>query len=44
LPTAPKGLTFPECYDLETVQPTSEYLRLYDRTKRRLSREFGLNF
>ncbi len=44
LPTAPKGQTFAECYDFETVQPTDEYLRLYEETKRLLDREFGLEF
>lgn len=43
LPTAPKGQTFAECYDLETVQPTAEYLRLYESTKVRLSGEFALS-
>ncbi len=30
---APRGKRFDECYDLDTVQPTREYLDLYDRGK-----------
>jgi methylamine---corrinoid protein Co-methyltransferase len=44
LPTAPKGKTFPECYDLQTVQPTSEYLHLYRTVKDSLASELGLEF
>ena len=43
LPRAPEGRTFPECYDLETLTPSDEYLRLYDQTKSRLQNEFGLS-
>jgi len=34
------GKRFDECYDLETVQPTQEYLDLYERCKEKLSRQF----
>jgi methylamine--corrinoid protein Co-methyltransferase len=44
LPAAPRGQTFPECYDMETVQPRPEYVRLYEATKERLAREFGVPF
>ena len=30
---APIGKRFDECYDLKTVQPTQEYLDLYERCK-----------
>jgi methylamine--corrinoid protein Co-methyltransferase len=36
---APIGKRFDECYDLNTVQPTKEYLELYERSKEDL---FGL--
>ena len=44
LPTAPKGKTFPECYDLVTLEPTREYSDLYARTKERLSSDFGIDY
>lgn len=44
LPVAPKGLTFDRCYDLDSIQPTREYLRLYEKTKDRLNVDFGLEF
>ncbi|MFQ6016042.1 MAG: monomethylamine:corrinoid methyltransferase [Anaerolineae bacterium] len=40
---APIGKRFDECYDLETLQPTQEYLDLYERVKEKLSR-FGLDY
>jgi methylamine--corrinoid protein Co-methyltransferase len=43
IPDAPPGKRFDECYHLETVQPTREYLDLYDRCKEKLSR-MGLDF
>jgi methylamine--corrinoid protein Co-methyltransferase len=41
--TAPEGKRFDECYDLDTVRPTREYLDLYDRCKEKLGR-FGLDY
>ncbi len=40
---APLGKRFDECYDLQTVQPTQEYLDLYDACKEKLT-AFGLDF
>ena len=40
---APIGKRFDECYDLETLQPTQEYLDLYERCKEKL-RGFGLDY
>ncbi len=40
---APKGKRFDECYNLDTVQPTQEYLDLYERGKEKLKR-FGLDY
>ncbi len=40
---APLGKRFDECYDLVALQPTREYLDLYDRCKKTLS-EFGLDY
>jgi methylamine--corrinoid protein Co-methyltransferase len=41
--TAPEGKRFDECYNLETVRPTQEYLELYDRCKEKLQ-GFGLDY
>ena len=30
---APKGKSFPECYDLKTLQPSEEWLRIYEEVK-----------
>ena len=43
LPTAPRGKRFDECYNLSTVQPTQEYLDLYERCKIKLA-EFGMDY
>jgi methylamine--corrinoid protein Co-methyltransferase len=43
IPEAPKGKRFDECYDLETVRPTQEYLDIYDKTKEKLT-GFGLEY
>ncbi len=43
LDKAPIGKRFDECYDLETLQPTQEYLDLYGRCKEKLS-GFGLGY
>jgi methylamine--corrinoid protein Co-methyltransferase len=43
IPTAPEGKRFDECYNLETVRPTREYLDLYDRCKEKL-RGIGLDY
>jgi methylamine--corrinoid protein Co-methyltransferase len=39
----PLGKRFDECYDLDTLQPTREYLDLYDRIKEKLT-GFGLEY
>jgi methylamine--corrinoid protein Co-methyltransferase len=39
---APSGKRFQECYDVKTVKPTDEYLKVYDGAKTAL-RNFGLN-
>jgi methylamine--corrinoid protein Co-methyltransferase len=43
LDQAPIGKRFDECYDLSSVQPTQEYLNLYERCKEKLT-EFGLDY
>jgi len=40
---APLGKRFDECYDLARVQPTQEYLDLYEQAKARLSK-LGLDY
>ncbi|SDG08921.1 monomethylamine:corrinoid methyltransferase [Methanolobus vulcani] len=40
---APAGKTFQECYDVATVTPTDEYMKVYDDARRKLE-EFGLSF
>ena len=40
---APIGKRFDECYNLETLEPTQEYLDLYERVKGKLS-GFGLDY
>jgi methylamine--corrinoid protein Co-methyltransferase len=40
---APIGKRFDECYDLQTLQPTQEYVELYGRVKEKLS-GFGLDY
>jgi len=41
--TAPLGKRFDECYDLTRVQPTQEYLDLYEKCKEKLTR-LGLDY
>ncbi|MFH0915790.1 MAG: monomethylamine:corrinoid methyltransferase [bacterium] len=43
LPTAPKGQPFDQCYDLKTIQPSAQYLHLYEATKEKLDNTFGLD-
>jgi methylamine--corrinoid protein Co-methyltransferase len=40
---APQGKTFQECYDVATVTPTDEYIKVYDDARKKLE-EFGLTF
>jgi methylamine--corrinoid protein Co-methyltransferase len=40
---APQGKTFQECYDIATVTPTDEYVKVYDGARKKLE-EFGLSF
>jgi len=39
----PLGKRFDECYDLDTIQPTQEYLDLYEQIKEKLTK-FGLDY
>jgi len=39
--TAPAGKRFQECYDVKTVKPTEEYLKVYDGAVKKL-RDLGL--
>jgi methylamine--corrinoid protein Co-methyltransferase len=41
-PKAPSGKRFQECYDVKTVKPTEEYIKVYDTAKASL-KQFGLN-
>ena len=43
IPNAPIGKTISECYDMERVKPTSEYLDLYEKIKLEVS-ELGLDY
>jgi methylamine--corrinoid protein Co-methyltransferase len=43
LAEAPLGKRFDECYNLETVEPTQEYVELYGAVKDKLS-GFGLDY
>ena len=43
VPQAPKGKSFRECYDFDTVKPKDEYLKLWDNTKKKL-KDLGLDF
>jgi methylamine--corrinoid protein Co-methyltransferase len=40
---APLGKTFQECYDVESVKPTREYMELYKRIKKEFE-DIGLNY
>ncbi len=40
---APQGKTFQECYDIATVTPTDEYVKVYEGARKKLE-EFGLTF
>ncbi len=39
----PLGLTFQECYDLQTVRPTEEHVNIFTRVKKELG-DLGLEF
>ena len=41
--TAPPGKRFQECYNLETLKPSREYLEIYDKVKTELE-DMGLEF
>jgi len=43
IPNAPVGKSFGECYDIIRVKPTDEYLKLWEKGKKRLG-ELGLDF
>jgi methylamine--corrinoid protein Co-methyltransferase len=43
LPEAPIGKRLDECYNLETLEPTQEYVELYEGVKDKLSK-FGLDY
>ncbi|HEB29785.1 MAG TPA: monomethylamine:corrinoid methyltransferase [Spirochaetes bacterium] len=40
---APIGKSFRECYDIDTVKPKDEYLKLWSKTRARL-KDMGLDF
>jgi methylamine--corrinoid protein Co-methyltransferase len=40
---APMGKSFRECYDINTVKPTGEYVKLWEASKKKLG-EMGLDF
>jgi methylamine--corrinoid protein Co-methyltransferase len=40
---APSGKRYPECYDLKTGKPSTEYVRLYDEVKEELA-QMGISF
>jgi methylamine--corrinoid protein Co-methyltransferase len=41
--TAPQGKTFQECYDVKTVTPTDEYVKVYEGARKKLE-DLGLVF
>jgi methylamine---corrinoid protein Co-methyltransferase len=41
--SAPAGKTFQECYDVKTVSPTDEYMKVYDEARKKLE-NLGLVF
>ena len=41
--TPPLGKTISECYDMEHVEPTQEYLDLYEKIKGEVS-SYGLKY
>ena len=41
--SAPEGKTFQECYDIATVTPTDEYVKVYEGARKKLE-ELGLVF
>ena len=41
--TAPAGKTFQECYDVKTVTPTDEHVKVYEGARKKLE-SFGLVF
>ena len=43
LAEAPIGKRLDECYNLETLEPTQEYVELYEGVKDKLSK-FGLDY
>jgi methylamine--corrinoid protein Co-methyltransferase len=43
IPDAPKGATFQECFDWDSIQPCQEYIELYGRIKNELT-GLGLKF
>jgi methylamine--corrinoid protein Co-methyltransferase len=43
LAEAPIGKRLDQCYNLETLEPTQEYVELYGRVKEKLSK-FGLDY
>ena len=40
---APIGKSFRECYNIETVKPTDEYLKIWDSSRKKLG-QIGLDF
>jgi methylamine--corrinoid protein Co-methyltransferase len=40
---APVGKSFRECYDINTVKPGDDYLKLWENTKKKLEK-IGLDF
>ncbi len=40
--SAPAGKSFRDCYDVRTVRPTDEYLKVYDKARETLG-QFGLD-
>jgi len=43
IPHAPKGEKYEECWDIQSKQPNSEYLELYQKIKQELA-EYGIRF
>jgi methylamine---corrinoid protein Co-methyltransferase len=41
--TAPKGKTFQECYDVNSLSPSEEYLQVFDKALKTME-ELGFEF
>ena len=43
IPEAPVGKRFQECFNIDTLEPTNEYVELYEKMKDEMT-QYGLKF